>query len=127
MEYTNKKDSLCWDCKRACGKDQCSWAARFEPVSGWNAEQNELGFLVTSCPQYIEDDRIEVTNSVEEIVKILGITQRTFYRWISSKPKPIKYINKNYFSKMNYHLFRDKDADSERIHIYRYTLVKNNK
>ena len=127
MERIKKQETICWDCKRSCGKNKCQWANNFTTIKGWDAEQNDLGFLVKSCPEYIEDDRVEITNSVEEITKILGITQRTFYRWINSKPAPIKYINKNYFSKMNYRLIREKENGAAGIQLYRYTLIKINK
>ena len=34
------KNSLCWNCKRACTDrlHQCSWSSEFKPVKGWEAE-----------------------------------------------------------------------------------------
>ena len=52
--------SLCWRCRRSC-VDRCSWAARFEPVKGWEAESRMIEFRpgyslqsyrVISCPEF---------------------------------------------------------------------------
>ena len=34
------KNSLCWNCKRACADrvHQCSWSSESKPVKGWAAE-----------------------------------------------------------------------------------------
>lgn len=61
-----QKETLCWSCKRACGKDMCSWAREFKPISGWAAEKTIIleegeetvnSYRVEICPEYIFDER----------------------------------------------------------------------
>ena len=63
-EYTGtagrlRKETLCWDCRRAMGPDACSWAARFQPVEGWKATPTkvdaERSYLVRDCPLLLPD------------------------------------------------------------------------
>ena len=69
------QSNICFDCKKACGG--CSWTevnpdtgeVRFEPVSGWTAEQTYLlvcthgnkkwvqTFRITACPLFDQDDK----------------------------------------------------------------------
>ena len=86
MKSQNTRETICWECKRAYGKNLCCWALRSKPVPGWEAEQNELGYLVKSCPLYIEDDQIEI--STKKLAEILGVTQRSVFRY------SIQHINK---------------------------------
>ena len=72
-DYINKKQTLCWSCKKALGG--CSWSKcdkdtseiLFQPVDGWVAEKTillmyrrggkpryETSYIVESCPQYEE-------------------------------------------------------------------------
>ena len=57
--------SLCWSCVNAIpsGTTGCSWSESFQPVSGWNAERNDLyvgqtneqeSYIVQSCPEFVE-------------------------------------------------------------------------
>lgn len=64
------KESICFDCKRACGG--CSWSevnpdtgkVRFEPVPGWTAENTFQKvnkkyistYRVKACPLFERDD-----------------------------------------------------------------------
>ena len=69
----NKKQTICWSCKKALG--DCSWSKLdedkreilFKPVDGWVAEKTSLlmysydgtkrhvtSYIVESCPQYEE-------------------------------------------------------------------------
>ena len=69
----NKKQTICWSCKKALG--DCSWSKcdkdtteiLFQPVDGWVAEKTSLlmyscdgtkrrvtSYIVESCPQYEE-------------------------------------------------------------------------
>ena len=69
----NKKQTICWSCKKALGG--CSWSKcdkdtseiLFQPVDGWVAEKtsllmysydgtkrHETSYIVESCPQYEE-------------------------------------------------------------------------
>ena len=69
----NKKQTLCWKCKKALG--DCPWTKLdedtreilFQPVDGWVAEKTSLlmysydgtprhvtSYIVKSCPQYEE-------------------------------------------------------------------------
>lgn len=71
-----KKDSLCWDCKNACGK--CSWSAAdpatgellFQPVPGWTAEEVQrtentyssnvvVTYRVIDCPLFERDEKLK--------------------------------------------------------------------
>ncbi len=56
------KETLCWECKNACGK--CSWSKNFVPVKGWEALPTKIkgsfesetvidSFLVINCPEFI--------------------------------------------------------------------------
>ena len=56
MERT---ETLCWDCQRAFGNEQCSWARGFQPVQGWEAIDTRLrsvsngtirSYRVSACP-----------------------------------------------------------------------------
>ena len=60
------KQTLCWDCAKACGG--CSWSDYEEqtPVPGWTAEEAQLRlnnnlftttFIVKECPEYRPDRR----------------------------------------------------------------------
>lgn len=63
---TNKPQSLCWKCAKACGG--CSWSDRsFTPVDGWVAEPTKVrghqadgqvmdSYMVHECPLF-ESDR----------------------------------------------------------------------
>ena len=66
-EYTNgidigdairagRKDTICWDCKRAC-EGSCSWSdmERHQPVEGWTAEKTSMGYCVHDCPLFIRE------------------------------------------------------------------------
>ena len=55
-------DTLCWDCKNACGN--CAWSKNFTPVEGWvitktkikgNFETDSVidSCIVHSCPEFI--------------------------------------------------------------------------
>ena len=124
MSEDKCKETLCWNCKRACGANKCTWAECFRPVAGWDAEKTELGYLVKSCPQYIEDDEIEVTTSTKEIAKIIGVNLRTFFRWLEKKRNAIKFINEKYLLKKNYYLVSEKSKDNRIRHTY--TLIRKN-
>ena len=65
-EFIDRGDSgrrdytVCWDCQRAAGKEMCSWAARLEPVEGWDAvetivNQDTNSYSVRACPLFIPD------------------------------------------------------------------------
>lgn len=60
-----KKDTICWECEWAAGKDKkCPWATKFEPVPGWNATPTTVkadsvslhkevnSFIVHDCPLF---------------------------------------------------------------------------
>ena len=54
----HKGGSICWECKKICGK--CSWSRNFTPVPGWRAEpvkrryqgKMEGTYIVQDCPEY---------------------------------------------------------------------------
>lgn len=61
----NKNSSLCWECKKATGGSDCSWANEFIPVEGWDAKQttivicstrgyekNDISYIVRKCPLF---------------------------------------------------------------------------
>ena len=62
----SKKQTLCWDCKRATSsKSGCRWVSDFKPVKGWKAERVILAersphekpvktYTVIKCPLFIE-------------------------------------------------------------------------
>ncbi len=65
-EYMKKRrgrESLCWDCKNACGG--CSWSRNLTPVEGWEAKTIKVkgnfytgevldSYVVINCPEFIE-------------------------------------------------------------------------
>lgn len=57
-EWRGPDSSLCWYCARSVGTDRCSWAARFEPVPGWDARRRDKdsgeSYFVRNCPQFKE-------------------------------------------------------------------------
>ena len=70
-----RKDTLCWECERAAGKDKkCPWATKFEPVPGWNATPTKIkadklsvhqtldSFIVHECPMFQLMDFIKKRN-----------------------------------------------------------------
>lgn len=82
---------LCWNCKNACGN--CSWSdGTFTPVEGWDATPTKIlhssgnikiytdSFDIKKCPEFIHD--IPIRLSKKEIAEKLGISMRTYYRWI---------------------------------------------
>ncbi len=67
--YKNRdpRETLCWYCKNAVPskgtRAGCSWSRKFEPVSGWNADETILkchggydekikSYLVKECPEF---------------------------------------------------------------------------
>lgn len=60
----DKKDTLCWTCQWAAGKEEkCPWANKFQPVPGWKAVPTKItiaerkcgyieSFAVSECPLY---------------------------------------------------------------------------
>ena len=63
-----KSDTLCWDCKKACG--YCSWSQDFVPVPGWEAIivpprgaqmtvkcKSIPDYRVLSCPEFSMEKR----------------------------------------------------------------------
>lgn len=55
-EPAEPKGTLCWRCNKACTRG-CSWAARFEPVSGWDATPNGKSYQVNACPEFEPDKK----------------------------------------------------------------------
>lgn len=60
MSY-NCKDTLCWTCEWAAGKDEkCPWAKSLTPVEGWKATPTKISvyegytdsYIVHECPLY---------------------------------------------------------------------------
>ena len=63
---TKKRQTLCWQCAKACGG--CSWSSlAHKPVDGWAAERRDIyirnkpdpleSYIVESCPEYVPDGR----------------------------------------------------------------------
>lgn len=55
-EPDEPRGTLCWRCEKACIRG-CSWAARFEPVPGWDAKPNGKSYQVNACPEFEPDKR----------------------------------------------------------------------
>ena len=58
-----RKETLCWECKKATGGEDCPWANEFKPVEGWTAiptlvkvqvGQKEQSYIVSKCPLFVE-------------------------------------------------------------------------
>ena len=67
MRGGRKKDTLCWDCKKA-SFNGCSWDRKLIPVEGWKAERvmrpdvrGGETFHVISCPEFEQDRKPEPT------------------------------------------------------------------
>ena len=97
----------------------CSWAHDFTPVDGWDAEKTEDSYFVNSCPLYIKERRFMTT--IKEVASLKNVNERTIYRILKVKDKPIRYINKKYLTAKGYLLQRFKEADDEK---YSYCLCK---
>lgn len=62
-----RKESLCWDCRRAAGREMCVWARSMgrRPVQGWIAREcillcgregrEEVSYQVLGCPEFLPD------------------------------------------------------------------------
>lgn len=86
------KNSLCWNCKRACADrvHQCSWSSESKPVKGWAAEPyviREGGkkplptYYVKKCPKFIKRDPFdgEIGKAIEFLCKYFDRTGITIY------------------------------------------------
>jgi len=51
----DEKDTLCIYCRKACNSG-CTWSAIAQPVYGWIAVPTTIGWMVTECPEFVEDD-----------------------------------------------------------------------
>lgn len=102
--------SLCWNCKRVYGEcAECSWVRNFTPVEGWNAKQDKDGYTVRSCPQFIVNDRIEI--SIQDVIKIVGISRSKLFRILEKKKSPMSYINRRYLKGRIFMLQRYRDDE----------------
>ena len=45
-----KRDTICWDCKKAGGL--CSWSSNHTPVEGWEAKETWIKFPEKVVPSY---------------------------------------------------------------------------
>ena len=90
-----KRETLCWQCEWATGKDKkCLWATKFEPVEGWTAIPTKVradkfsrhtvidSFIVCDCPLFELMEEIKRRNEEKKNVK-----KRKKY----SKYKPTDY------------------------------------
>lgn len=48
---TDQRETLCYLCQNS-NRNGCSWARSLEPVKGWDAEENNQGYLVLWCPEF---------------------------------------------------------------------------
>lgn len=59
-KINHKQETLCWSCKKACGK--CSWSKSFKPVKGWKATPTKIrngsgmidSFFIHECPLFVK-------------------------------------------------------------------------
>lgn len=49
-------ETLCIWCQRSC-TNCCSWSDHLEPVKGWVAEENNHGYLVLECPEFVKETK----------------------------------------------------------------------
>lgn len=56
-----RKDTLCWGCSKATGKEDCPWANKLKPVEGWEAMPTKIkmtvhitvnSYKIVSCPLF---------------------------------------------------------------------------
>lgn len=86
------KNSLCWNCKRACVDrvHQCSWSSEFKPVKGWEAEPCVIReeerkpfptYYVKKCPKFIKKDPFDgkIGKAIEFLCKYFDKTDITIY------------------------------------------------
>lgn len=72
LKSTMRKDTLCWECRKATAGEDCPWANEFKPVKGWKATptivkvtshtdkraaQLQDSFIVHKCPLFASDER----------------------------------------------------------------------
>lgn len=91
-----KQRTLCWSCQNF---SKCSWSKGI-PVDGWKATKtiiyNAYGnvyapiesYCVHECPQYVEDEILEI--GLIDIAKILELSQMQALRLSRNRPKELK-------------------------------------
>lgn len=87
------KKTLCWDCKKACGGESgCSWFNGFVPIPGWDAEENEFGYKINNCPQFVLEGlggKRYVWIKASELAGLINVSLRTLQRheleWVNNK------------------------------------------
>lgn len=77
---SSRKDTICCKCKWSAGKDKkCPWAAKFEPVPGWEATPTKVradvksvhktidSFIVHECPLFelLKMQKAEIDRAAE--------------------------------------------------------------
>lgn len=92
------KETLCWRCQNF---SKCSWS-RGVPVKDWDATPTIIknwsgdgyvktkSYIVNACPQFV-CDVVGVRTSIEAMAEILGISERTVFRWVLGNK--VKIIN----------------------------------
>lgn len=68
--------NMCFDCKRAAGKNMCSWARSLTPVKGWEAERAIVDagrtgefetWHILSCPLFDAEEKRRRKKEPEEV------------------------------------------------------------
>ena len=107
MGEETRKETLCWECKNACGG--CSWSKAFKPVEGWDADKTTVkcengttygSYHVKSCPEFIPNDRRII--SARKIARILGVTPPTINDLWAKQVIVEKMAEKGYTVKYNW-------------------------
>lgn len=64
-------DTICWDCKNACG--DCSWSRFLMPVVGWEAIETEVdenkSYRVVNCPSFELEDKKKIEEKTDKKIK----------------------------------------------------------
>lgn len=83
-----EKNTLCWECDKACGK--CSWSQNFTPVLGWEATPTKVyqtkgvyqdSFLIHKCPEFKKTEnnfRCEIR--ALDLAALLNLKKFLFYQ-----------------------------------------------
>lgn len=80
MGRPDKKETLCWECRRAGG--DCSWSHHGEPVEGWLARETAIrnspttslvSYEVLCCPMFVPETRHRYRRLDPDGVKALAV------------------------------------------------------
>lgn len=70
-------EQLCWKCRKATNGNLCPWVREFIYPDGVKLDRHNR---INYCPIF-ESDIISTFNEKNELIKRLGISERSYYRY----------------------------------------------